>query len=74
MPDHLERSAGARALMPRTMRLSPGAAVAAAVPVALCLTGCQVVEGIFKAGFWVGALAVIAVIALVVFVAVKALS
>jgi hypothetical protein len=30
-------------------------------------SGCQVVEGVFKAGFWVGALVVIGVIALVVF-------
>lgn len=74
MPEHHEPSASERACMPRTLRLSPRAAVAAVMPAAICLTGCQAVEGIFKAGFWVGALAVIAVIALVIFVAMKALS
>ena len=32
------------------------------------LAGCEVVGGIFKAGVWVGAVAVIAVVLLVVFV------
>ena len=39
--------------------------------VAIALPGCAVVGGIFKAGAWVGALAVIAVIGIVVFVAAK---
>lgn len=32
------------------------------------LAGCEVVGGIFKAGFWVGAIAVIAVVLVLVFV------
>ena len=39
--------------------------------VALALPGCAVVGGIFKAGVWVGALAVIVVVGLVVFFAAK---
>ena len=35
------------------------------------LAGCEVIGGIFKAGVWVGALAVILVVVLVVFVAGK---
>ena len=41
------------------------------VLVALALPGCAVVGGIFKAGAWVGALAVILVIVIVGFLAVK---
>ena len=41
------------------------------VVVALTLPGCAVVGGIFKAGAWVGALAVILVIAIIGFLAVK---
>ncbi|MDO5510888.1 MAG: phosphatidate cytidylyltransferase [Weeksellaceae bacterium] len=33
----------------------------------LSLTSCQVVEGIFNAGFWVGILAVVGIIALILF-------
>jgi hypothetical protein len=51
-------------------RISPHCASALTTTAALCLatTGCQAIEGIFKAGFWVGAIVVIAVIALLVFV------
>jgi hypothetical protein len=41
------------------------------VLVAIALPGCAVVGGIFKAGAWVGALAVILVIAIVGFLAMK---
>jgi hypothetical protein len=41
------------------------------VLVALALPGCAVVGGIFKAGAWVGALAVILVIVIVGILAVK---
>lgn len=34
---------------------------------ALSASGCQVVEGVFKAGFWVGALVVVGIIALAIF-------
>lgn len=33
--------------------------------------GCEVVEGIFKAGFWVGAIAVVLILAVVGFAAMK---
>ena len=36
------------------------------LPLVLSLNGCRVVGGIFKAGVWVGVIAVVAVIALVV--------
>jgi hypothetical protein len=36
------------------------------VPLALFLNGCTVVRGIFKAGVWVGVLAVVAVVALAI--------
>lgn len=39
--------------------------------VAVALPGCEVVGGIFKAGAWVGALAVILVIAIIGILAVK---
>lgn len=35
--------------------------------VALSLSSCGVIEGIFKAGVWVGVLAVVGVIALIIF-------
>ena len=38
------------------------------VLLATTLAGCEVVGGIFKAGMWVGALAVIAIVVLLVFV------
>jgi len=38
------------------------------------LTGCQAVESIFKAGVWVGVLAVIVVLALIVFAVGKLLT
>jgi len=38
------------------------------------MTGCEVVEGIFKAGVWVGILIVVAVIALIVWIISKARS
>ena len=41
---------------------------------AVTLTGCEVIAGIFEAGVWVGVLGVIAVIAAVVWVVVKVLS
>jgi hypothetical protein len=41
------------------------------VLVAIALPGCAVAGGIFKAGAWVGALAVILVIGIVAFVAAK---
>ena len=41
------------------------------VVVAIALPGCAVVGGIFKAGAWVGALAVILVIAIVGIIAAK---
>ena len=39
--------------------------------VAVTASGCELAQGIFKAGAWVGALAVILVIGLVAFVAAK---
>jgi len=41
------------------------------VLVAIALPGCAIAGGIFKAGAWVGALAVILVIGIVVFIAAK---
>ena len=37
----------------------------------LSLSSCQVIGDIFKAGVWVGVLAVVAIVGLVVFLAVK---
>ena len=37
----------------------------ALVPLALALTGCEVIEGIFKAGVWVGVLGILFLAALV---------
>jgi hypothetical protein len=42
--------------------------IVALVLLGLPLAGCEVVGGIFKAGFWVGAVAVIAVVLVLVFV------
>ena len=41
------------------------------VLVAVTTSGCELAQGIFKAGAWMGALAVILVIGLVAFVAAK---
>jgi len=41
------------------------------VLVAVTASGCELAQGIFKAGAWVGALAVILVIGIVAFVAAK---
>lgn len=41
---------------------------------AVTLAGCDVVAGIFKAGVWVGAIAVIAVIAVVIWLISRAVS
>jgi hypothetical protein len=42
--------------------------IALFVFLAVSLAGCEVVGGIFKAGFWVGAIAVIAIVLVLVFV------
>ena len=42
--------------------------IALVVFLAVSLAGCEVVGGIFKAGFWVGAIAVIAIVLVLVFV------
>ncbi len=55
--------------MPRGHMLSR---IFAMVLLGMPLGGCEVVGGIFKAGVWVGALAVIAVVVLVVFIVGKA--
>jgi hypothetical protein len=54
-------------LAPRERAHVPFAALAMMLAFALSASGCQVVEGIFKAGFWVGVVVVIAVLALLVF-------
>lgn len=41
------------------------------VAAAMSLSGCEVIGGIFKAGVWVGVLAVVFVIAIVGFIAAK---
>jgi hypothetical protein len=41
------------------------------VLVAVPLAGCEVAEGIFKAGIWVGAIAIAIVVGIVAFVAAK---
>ena len=45
--------------------------IVALVLLGVPLAGCEVVGGIFKAGVWVGGLAVIAVVLLLVFVVAK---
>ena len=42
--------------------------IALLVFLGVSLAGCEVVGGIFKAGFWVGAIAVVIVVLLLVFV------
>jgi hypothetical protein len=51
--------------MPQTGAL---ARITTLVVLGLTTAGCEVVGGIFKAGLWVGALAVIAIVVLVVVV------
>jgi len=41
------------------------------VAAAMSLSGCEVIGGIFKAGVWVGVLAVVFVVAIVGFIAAK---
>jgi hypothetical protein len=41
------------------------------LPIAMLLTSCAAIKGIFKAGFWSGAILVIVVIALIIFVVSK---
>lgn len=60
----LTRSREHRSLALNT-RLVP--AISLLMLLSMQLTGCAVVKGIFKAGVWVGALSVLAVIALVVY-------
>lgn len=45
--------------------------VAVLVFLGITLAGCEVVGGIFKAGFWVGAIAVVAIVLVLVFVVAK---
>ncbi len=42
--------------------------IALLVFLGVSLAGCEVVGGIFKAGFWVGAIAVVAIVLVLVFV------
>jgi hypothetical protein len=53
------------------LRASVWSRIIAVVLLGVPLGGCEVVGGIFKAGVWVGALAVIAIIVLLVFVVAK---
>jgi hypothetical protein len=53
---------------------NPSVGVSRALPVlvfAAFTSGCEAIEGIFKAGFWVGAIAVLIVVGIVAFVAAK---
>ena len=50
------------------LRASVWSRIVALVLLGVPLAGCEVVGGIFKAGVWVGALAVIVVVVLLVFV------
>jgi hypothetical protein len=50
------------------LRAGVSSRIVALVLLGLPLAGCEVVGGIFKAGFWVGAIAVIAVVLVLVFV------
>ena len=52
----------------RTLRWTALSGVLAA---ALATTGCELVGGIFKAGFWVGIVAVVAIVGLLAFAARK---
>jgi hypothetical protein len=47
------------------------ARIALLVVLGVSLAGCEVIGGIFKAGVWVGALAVIAVVVLGIFIVAK---
>jgi hypothetical protein len=49
------------------LRASVWSRIVALVLLGVPLAGCEVVGGIFKAGVWVGALAVIVVVVLLVF-------
>ena len=53
------------------LRSSTLSRIAALVLLGVTAAGCEVVGGIFKAGVWVGGLAVIAVVLLLVFVVAK---
>jgi hypothetical protein len=53
------------------MRSTTLSRIALLVMLGVTAAGCEVVGGIFKAGVWAGALAVIAVILLLVFVVAK---
>ncbi len=46
-------------------------ALSGVLAAALATTGCELVEGIFKAGFWVGILVVVAIVGLLAFAASK---
>ena len=46
--------------------------IALVVLAAFTLTGCQAIEGIFKAGVWVGVIGVVLVIGIVAWVVTKA--
>ena len=50
------------------LRTSTLSRIALLVMLGVSASGCEVVGGIFKAGLWVGALAVLAVVVLVVFI------
>jgi hypothetical protein len=50
------------------LRTSTLSRISLLVMLGMTAAGCEVVGGIFKAGFWVGALAVIAVVVLLVVV------
>lgn len=52
------------------MRIIKTKVLAVLLPFMIMITGCQVLEDIFEAGFWVGLIAA-AVIALVIFIIVK---
>lgn len=41
------------------------------VPLALVTTGCEAIEGIFKAGVWTGVIAVVLLLAIIGFVAMR---
>lgn len=42
------------------------------VLLAVAVSGCEVIGGIFKAGFWVGAIVVILIAAVIMFIVAKA--
>jgi len=51
--------------------LGRGLMLVVLVAMAMSLSGCEVVGGIFKAGVWVGVLFVVVIIAIVGFIATK---